>query len=150
MKNVQQGRYTLKNPKKYKGDPNNVIFRSSWEKRFMIFCDTHPSVIQWASEEIAIPYYWELDGKNHRYFPDFIVLMQTTKGNVVMMVEVKPYVQTIKPERTKRKREKTFITEVETYSKNVAKWKAAEQFCKQRGWQFRLITEKDLFKDKVW
>lgn len=147
---TQQGRYVLKNPRKYEGDPTNVIFRSSWEKRFMIFLDNHDSIISWSSEEIVVPYFWELDGKMHRYYPDFIVTMKTRQGVVKMMIEVKPYSQTIAPTKTGRKKEKTFLMEVETYTKNVAKWKAAELYCKERNWLFRIITEKELFKDKAW
>lgn len=149
-KETQQGRYVLKNPCKYEGDPTNVIFRSSWERRLMIFLDNHDSIISWSSEEIVIPYFWELDGKMHRYFPDFLVTMKTKQGVVRMMIEVKPYSQTIEPKKTSRKHEKTFLLEVETYTKNAAKWKAAEAYCKERGWLFRIITEKELFKDKVW
>lgn len=116
----------------------------------MIFLDNHDSIISWSSEEIAIPYFWELDGKMHRYYPDFVVTMKTRQGIVKMMIEIKPYSQTIAPKKTGRKKEKTFLKEVETYTKNVAKWKAAEQYCKERDWMFRIITEKELFKDKVW
>jgi len=149
-KTTQQGRYVPKNPLKYQGDPSNIIFRSSWEKRFMIFLDNHDSILFWSSEEIVVPYFWELDGKMHRYFPDFLVTMKTKEGLVKMMIEVKPYNQTIAPKMTKNKREKTFLTEVETYTKNVAKWKSAEKYCEDRKWLFRLITEKELFKSKVW
>ncbi len=147
---TQRGRYVLINPKKYEGDPTNVIFRSSWEKRFMIFLDNHDSIISWSSEEIVVPYFWELDGKMHRYYPDFVVSMNTSNGVVRMMVEVKPYSQTIQPKKTKGKREQTFLMEVETYTKNEAKWKAARQYCNERGWLFRIVTEKELFKGKVW
>jgi len=149
-KETQQGRYVLKNPSKYEGDPTNVIYRSSWERRFMIFLDNHDSIISWSSEEIVVPYYWEFDMKMHRYFPDFLVTMKTNQGVVRMMIEIKPYSQTIAPVKTGRKRERTFLMEVETYTKNIAKWKAAEQYCKERGWLFRIITEKELFKGKVW
>jgi len=148
---TQKGRYFIKNPAKYEGDSGNVIFRSSWEKRFMIFLDLHDSVVSWSSEEVVVPYFWEVDGKHHRYYPDFVVTMKTTTGIVRMMIEVKPYAQTIEPKQTPRKRQKTLLLEVETYTKNLAKWRAAEKFCKGKGWLFRLITEKELFKDnKSW
>ena len=116
----------------------------------MVFFDLHDSIIQWGSEEVVVPYFWELDGRMHRYFPDFIVAMKTRNGVQKMMIEVKPYCQTIEPKKTSRKREKTFLNEVETYTKNKAKWKAAEQYCKERGWFFRIITENEIFKSKVW
>ena len=147
---THKGRYVLKNPKKYEGDPTNVIYRSSWEKRFMIFLDNHESIISWGSEEVVIPYYWEVDGKMHRYFPDFVVTMKTTSGVVRMLIEVKPYSQTIQPKKTRGKREQTYLLEVETYTKNRAKWNAAEEYCKDRGWMFRIVTEHELFKKKAW
>lgn len=150
MGHFQQGRYELRNPEKYTGDTSNVIYRSSWEKRLMVFFDTHESILKWGSEEVVVPYFWEADGKHHRYFPDFIVSMRTSKGIVKMMLEVKPYSQTLEPKKTKGKREKTFMNEVMTYTKNQAKWNAANVFCKDRGWIFRIITEKEIFKSKVW
>lgn len=150
MSHFHQGFYQLKNPSKYTGDPSNVIYRSSWERRLMIFFDTHDSILQWGSEELVVPYYWEVDGKMHRYFPDFIVKMKTRNGVVKMMLEVKPYSQTQEPKKTPRKREKTFLLEVETYTKNQAKWKAAEAFCRKNGMVFKIITEKEIFKTKVW
>lgn len=146
----QQGRYDLRNPEKYLGDGSNVIYRSSWEKRLMVFFDTHPAILKWGSEEVVIPYFWEVDGKQHRYFPDFVVLMKTKSGQAKVLIEVKPFAQTQAPKKTKGKREKTFLTEVETYTKNQAKWRAADAFCKDRGWIFRIITEREIFKQKVW
>nr|DAE80428.1 MAG TPA: head completion protein [Caudoviricetes sp.] len=151
MKNLHQGRYQLKNPEKYEGDTSNIIFRSSWEKRLMVFFDQHPSILSWGSEELVVPYFWEADQKYHRYFPDFMVTMMTPKGKVRVMIEVKPHSQTQEPKKTKGKREKTFINEVLTYTKNQAKWKAAEEYCLDRGWHFRIITEKEIFKnEKAW
>lgn len=144
-----QGRFTPKNPQKYLGDATNVIFRSSWELKLMIGLDLHTSVLAWGSEEIVIPYYWEGDGKPHRYFPDFIAVMKTPNGNVKYLIEVKPHAQTLEPKRG-NKREKTFINEVTTYSKNKAKWLAAESYCADRGWVFKIVTEKDLYKTKPW
>lgn len=149
-KETQKGRYVLRNPEKYIGNPTNVIFRSSWEKRFMIFLDNHESILSWSSEELAIPYFWDLDKKIHYYFPDFIVTMKTKQGIVKMIIEIKPYSQTVAPIKTKRKSEKTFLMEMEVYSKNIAKWKAAEKYCSERNMVFRIITEKDLFKKVVW
>jgi hypothetical protein len=147
---TQKGRYVLRNPSKYEGNVLNVIFRSSWEKRFMIFLDNHDSIISWSSEEVVVPYFWEMDQKMHRYYPDFVVTMKTNSGVIRMMVEVKPYGQTIEPKKTKNKRDSTFLLEVETYTKNIAKWKAAERYCANEGWIFRIITEKELFKGKTW
>jgi hypothetical protein len=146
-----QGKFQPKNPEKYLGDPTNIVYRSSWEKRVMIGFDNHPNIIAWGSEEIVIPYFWVGDGKYHRYFPDFVVVMETKTGRKKVLIEVKPFAQTQEPKRTKGKREKTLAEEVKVYSKNVAKWIAAEAFCKERGWYFHIMTEKDIFKNgKAW
>ena len=65
------GRYIPTKPEKYKGNPMKIIYRSLWERRLMVYCDQNDKVIEWGSEEIIIPYYSPLDGRTHRYFPDF-------------------------------------------------------------------------------
>lgn len=138
-----KGRFRPKNPQKYKGDAENVIYRSTWELRVMKYLDENPAVIWWASEEIAIPYVSPIDNKVHRYFPDFIVRMRRRDGSEkTSMLEVKPYKQTQQP--TRRRKTQVFITEMATYAVNQAKWKAADLFCLEHGWQFQLITEKEL------
>ncbi len=134
-----QGRYTPSRPRKYKGDPKNIIYRSSWEYKFMRWCDDTPSVAEWGSEEIAIPYISPTDGKRHRYFPDFYVKIANKK----YLIEVKPFRQTKEP-KTQKKITKTYIREVVTWSVNSAKWKAATEFCKDHNWKFMIITEKEL------
>ena len=139
-----QGRFKPKNPKKYLGDPTNIIYRSGWELKFMRFCDSHPNVIQWGSEEVVIPYISPIDGKVHRYFTDFIVKQLNTMGKKeTLIIEVKPKAQTRPPEKKSRVT-KRYLTEVKTWGVNQAKWKAANEFCKDRGWKFRIITEDDL------
>ena len=140
-----QGRFKPKNPKKYLGDPTNIIYRSGWELKFMRFCDSHPNVIQWGSEEVVIPYISPIDGKVHRYFTDFIVKQLNTMGKKeTLIIEVKPKAQTRPPEKKSRVT-KRYLTEVKTWGVNQAKWKAANEFCKDRGWKFRIVTEDDLF-----
>lgn len=146
-----QGRYIPKNPGKYEGDPTNVIFRSAWEKKLMIFLDSHPSIIRWNSEETIVPYFWEGDGKMHRYFVDFRIKVMKPDGSLqTILIEVKPKAQTIAPKKTKGKREKTFINEVLTFTKNQAKWKAATEYCLDRGWVFLILTEDQLYKKTAW
>jgi hypothetical protein len=138
-----KGRFTPKNPQKYKGDPSNVVYRSSWELRMMKYLDDHPSVIWWASEELPIPYYSPVDKRVHRYFPDFIVKMKSRDGKErTVIIEVKPEKQTKPP--TQKRKTKRFLEEAVTYAINEAKWKAADLFCKEHGWQFKIITEKEL------
>lgn len=142
------GRYEVKNPEKYAGDPTRVFFRSSLELRFMIFLDSHDSILSWSSEEIIIPYYWEEDKKVHRYFPDFYVKMRNKNDEISeSLIEIKPSKQ-LKPPPKKTKINKVYLSEVLNYSKNQAKWSAAEEYCKKRGWDFKIITEKDLFLGK--
>ena len=138
------GRFIPKNPKKYVGDANNIIYRSSWECKVMSWLDQNDSIISWASEECIVPYVSPVDGRKHRYFPDFIVKVKTKLGTFkTMMLEVKPKKQTIQPEPRKRVT-KQYITEVTTYAVNQAKWKAATEYCLDRGWEFKLITEDHL------
>jgi hypothetical protein len=138
------GTFRPKNPNKYAGDPNNIIYRSTWEARVMNWLDKNPSIITWASEEIAIPYYSPVDRKWHRYFPDFLVKVKTQDGKTrTMMLEVKPKKQTQPPEKKKRVT-KQYINEVATWGVNQAKWKSAIEFCEDRGWEFKILTEDHL------
>ena len=138
-----KGRFYPKNPKKYNGDPNNVIYRSNWELRVMKYLDNNPSVIWWASEELPIPYRSPVDNRMHRYFPDFIVKVRRKDGLVMTYIlEVKPEAQTKMP--TQKRKTKRFIQEAATYAINQEKWRAADIFCKEHGWQFKILTENDL------
>lgn len=137
------GKYRIKNIKKYKGNYRNVIYRSSWERKFMIYCDSHPSIIQWSSEEMSIPYVSPIDKKTHRYFPDFVIKKVNSKGEKqTLMIEIKPSSQTSKPKMGNKK--SRFIKENITWQINNAKWKAAENFCQKYGWKFKILTEKEL------
>lgn len=138
-----KGRFRPKNPQKYKGDPNNIIYRSTWEIKVMNYLDENPNVIWWGSEELPIPYISPVDKKRHRYFPDFIAKMRKADGTVMTyVIEVKPEKQTQPP--TQKRKTKTFLQEAITYEVNKAKWYAAEEFCKDHGWQFQILTERHL------
>jgi len=137
-----KGWFKPKNPKKYNGDANNIVYRSSWELRVMKYLDENPRVIWWASEELYIPYVSPVDNRVHRYFPDFIAKVKQEDKETTLVLEVKPFKQTQQP--TQVRRTKRFIQETVTYAVNQQKWKAAEMFCKEHGWQFKLITEKEL------
>ena len=138
-----KGRFKPKNPQKYKGDPNNIIYRSTWEIKVMNYLDENPNVIWWGSEELPIPYLNPVDKKKHRYFPDFIAKMRKADGTVMTyVIEVKPEKQTQPP--TQKRKTKTFLQEAITYEINKAKWYAAEEFCKDHGWQFLILTERHL------
>lgn len=139
-----QGVYTPKNPTKYEGDVANIVYRSSWELKFFNWCDSSPRVVKWSSEEIVVPYICPTDGKAHRYFVDAKVQIKGLDGKIrTYLVEVKPEKETRPPAQRKRKT-KAYMTEVLTWGKNQAKWEAANEFARRRGWRFKLITEKEL------
>lgn len=145
--------YRPQNIKKYVGNPPYCICRSSWELIFCRWADNNPAIVEWASEPLAIPYVdkTQVDfrgmPKKRRYFPDFIVKVLNREGKVdTWLVEVKPSKETKPPRPGKTKSQKTKVYESKTWATNQAKWKAAEEFCRRRGWYFRILTEKDLIK----
>ena len=133
-----KGRFKPQNSKKYKGDPSNIIYRSTWELRVMKYLDTQPKVEWWASEEMFVRYRSPIDEKIHRYYPDFVV---KTKEKTFML-EVKPFHQAQKPKQ--KRKTKKFLQEAATYAVNQQKWRAADIFCQEHGWLFKIVTEKDL------
>lgn len=139
-----KGLFTPQNPQKYMGDPTNIIYRSSWECRVMDWLDKNKDVVAWASEEIQIPYVSPVDSRWHRYFPDFLVRIKTKDGKLrTMILEIKPAKQARPPE-VKKRVTKQYINEVATWGVNQAKWKAAQEYCLDRGWEFRVLTEDHL------
>lgn len=139
-----KGRFSPKQPQKYKGDPTNIIYRSLWERKLMVYLDENPNVLEWNSEEIIIPYKSPLDGRYHRYFPDFWAKVRAKDGSLkTMVLEVKPKAQTKEPKKKKRVT-KQYIEEVATWGKNQAKWQAATEYCLDRGWDFKILTEDEL------
>jgi hypothetical protein len=143
-----KGKYKVKNPEKYKGDPTNIIYRSLWERKHMKYLDGNSNILEWSSEEIYIWYKSPIDNKAHRYFPDFYVKERYQDGNVKeYLVEIKPYKQTMAPPKPKRQT-KGYIYEAYEYAKNQSKWEAAREYCKDRGWTFRILTENELYGNK--
>lgn len=148
-----KGKYTPTHPVKYRGDSGNIIYRSLLERRFMVYCDTNSAIRWWASEELAIPYVSPIDGKWHRYFVDFVVgLVDTTNTEKTVMVEIKPYKQCVAPkirvfEGTVDRRKKDYrdyARAVRDWGINSAKWNAAQKYCAERNWEFKILTDKDL------
>ena len=130
--------------KKYKGDPTNIIYRSLWEKKFMVYCDKNTNVLEWGSEEIALPYRSPVDNKIHRYFPDFYIKVKESTGTIKKyIIEIKPNKQTKPPAKPKRQT-KGYIREAYEYARNQAKWKMAKEYCADRQWEFKVVTEKEL------
>ena len=139
-----KGKYKPSYPQKYKGDPTNIIYRSLWERKFCVYCDLNESIIEWSSEEKAIAYRSPIDGKIHRYFPDFLIKVKESNGSIKKyMIEIKPKKQTVPPPKPKRQT-KQYISEVYEYAKNQAKWEAAKEWCEDRGYEFKIITETEL------
>lgn len=139
-----KGRFRPTNPRKYKGDITNIVYRSLWELRFMKWCDTNPSVEEWGSEIVVVPYISPVDRKIHRYFVDFYIKIRDKNGMILKyLVEIKPEKFT-KPPEIPKKKTKAFIDEVFQYGVNDAKWKAAFEYCQDRNMKFIILTEKDL------
>ena len=140
-----RGFFKPQNPTKYIGNPIKIMYRSLWERKFMKFCDSSGNVIRWGSEEVVVPYMNPLDRKQHRYYVDFIVEMKTAEGIKTLLIEIKPKKQCVEPKR-KKKITRGYIFEVQTWIKNTAKWAAASEVSKTRGWEFKILTEDDLFR----
>lgn len=140
-----KGVFRARNPNKYKGDPTNIVYRSRWELMVMQKLDAHPDVLEWSSEEIIVRYRSPIDGRVHRYFPDFWVKKKDREGKIQHdMIEVKPFKQTQPPSVMEGRPTKRYLNEVMTWGVNSAKWKAAREYCADRGWNFVIITEKEL------
>lgn len=137
---AHKGKYRVQNLEKYRGDPTNVIYRSLWETKAMRRFDMDPNVVEWSSESIVIPYHDKSTGRLRRYFPDFYFKRRDGR---CFLVEVKPLRETTPPTRN-GKTEKRFLTECLTYVRNQSKWDAARRWCERRGWDFIVITEREL------
>ena len=133
------GKYIVKHRSKYKGDVDNVVYRSMWERHCFAWCDANPNIRNWSSEEVVIPYFWDIDKRMHRYFMDLKI---TYKDGRTILVEIKPEKETVPPKKPDKS--KRYISEAMTYVKNMNKWEAAEEYAKDRGWTFQIWTEKTL------
>lgn len=139
-----QGRFTPRNPEKYIGNPSNIIYRSSWELKFMQWCDRTPAVLRYGSEEFSIPYWNPVKEKVCRYYPDFLIEVMENDGKKhKYLIEVKPKKSTLPP-KPRSRTTKSYLTEVKTYAVNQSKWKAAREFCKDNLIEFKIITEEEL------
>ena len=137
--------YKPSNPSNYQDNANNIICRSSWERKFCYYCDHNPDIISWSSEEFCVNYISPVDNRVHRYFPDYLIKVKEPSGNIkTYVIEVKPKKQTVAPKKKSRVT-KTYLNECKTYAVNQAKWRAAEEWCKDRLIEFKIITEEDLF-----
>lgn len=140
-----KSKYKPSHPKKYKGNPNNIICRSSWERKFCTWCDLNENILEWGSEEFSIKYFDPVKNKVRRYYPDFIIKVAEKTGKVkTYVIEIKPKKQTMPPNPNPKKKTKSWLNEVYTWETNNAKWKAADEFCKDHLLEFKIITEDEL------
>jgi hypothetical protein len=121
-----------------------IVFRSGLELNFFRWCDRNSKVLQWGSESVVIPYLSPKDGKVHRYFVDGVLVLETEKGPKKFLVEVKPDKQTRPPSQVNRKSRKNVLYEQIQWAVNSSKWESAKNWCKKNGFEFVLLTEKDL------
>ena len=141
MAKYAQGKYQVKNPEKYMGKrlPN---YRSSWEFTFMSFCDNNPAVLNWASEGVKIPYFNPVSGRQTIYVPDFLVVyVDANQRKHTELVEIKPSTETTM-ESARSYRDKLMV------AMNMAKWAAADSWCRANNMRFRVVTEYDIFKNQ--
>jgi hypothetical protein len=144
-KNYKQGKFKPKNPQKYDGNPTEIYFRSSYELKMFQYCDLTESVISYQSEEFCIPYRSPIDGRIHRYFPDIKLKYKDKDGTIRnLVVEVKPAKDLKMPETNPKRRTKSWAYSVKMWAINQAKWEACREYCKDRGWEFKIFTEKEL------
>ena len=139
-----KGKYKPSYPKKYRGDHTNIVYRSLWERKFMVYCDKNENILEWGSEEVVVPYHSPIDNRYHRYFPDFYIKVRESNGKIKkMIIEIKPFKQCVEP-KVQKKKTKGYIYEVMEYAKNQAKWEAAKEWCLDRGYEFKVLTENEL------
>lgn len=139
MANFKQGYYIPKHPEKYRGDVTKIRYMSSWEQRFNVFLDNNANILEWASEEIVIPYIKPTDGRVHKYYPDYYIMYKNKSGDIIReIIEIKPKNQVVL-------RKKANVYEQIQFAVNDAKWAAAKAFCDHHGLIFRIISEDKLF-----
>ena len=139
-----KGKYRPTHPSKYRGNPTNIIYRSLWELKLMKYCDSNKNILEWGSEEVIVPYRSPIDNRYHRYFPDFYIKVRESTGTIKrMIIEIKPQKQCIEP-KVQKKKTRSYVYQVCEYAKNQAKWEAAKEFCEDRQWEFKVLTENEL------
>ena len=139
-----QGYFNPKNPGKYIG-PSPIIYRSSWEHKFMIWCDNNDKVLKWSSEPVEIKYWYRKTNKAHTYYPDFYFKQLQQDGSAKeYLVEIKPKAQIQPPQMPKKNSQKALKSYkflAEQYVKNMDKYNAAKEYASNRGWNFIILTE---------
>lgn len=148
LKGKNLSNYSPINIKKYKGKIP-IIVRSSWERMFCQWADMNDNIIEWSSESITIKYFDPTQNKIRRYYPDFLIKIKDKNNKIKKwLIEVKPYHETLPPKITRKKSKKTIIHQENTYIRNKAKWEAANKYCNKMNWQFKVLTENQLFNKR--
>ena len=142
MKKSYKGPFSPTHPEKYKGNVDNIVYRSSWERDVMVYLDNSSTVEKWNSEECFRKYFYDVDKKWHRYYIDFWV--KWSSGQVTL-IEVKPKKQVLPP-KSKNPRSKQGLNEAFTYIKNRNKWEAAQKIAADNNYKFSIWTEEELEK----
>ena len=140
--NYKQGFFYPRNLDKFVGKENKAIYRSGLELEYFRILDKNPNVLKWGSEEVVVPYFFE--NKWHKYYVDLFVVFKFCESVKKYFIELKPYSQTVEPKVSKRKKQMSMLYEAKQWAKNQAKWKAATDYAKKNGWEFHILTEKDL------
>ena len=139
-----KGKYQPSYPRKYKGNPTNIVYRSLWERKFMVYCDNNQRILEWGSEEMYVWYRSPIDNKPHRYYPDFFMKVRQSNGTYKkFLIEIKPKAQTRKPKKPLRIT-KTYRNALLTYERNRRKWSTAYAWCHKRNMKFVILTEDTL------
>lgn len=140
------GRFIPKFPAKYRGNIHNIVYRSLWELKFMNYCDNHPDVLEWSSEEVVIAYYDPVTKKRRRYYPDFKIKRKIREGTTeIAIIEIKPKAQTSRPIIKENARNSEYnVLQHYNWLINQAKWRAARTYCEKKRYQFIILTEDNL------
>lgn len=144
---TRQGYYEVINKEKYVGNPM-IIYRSSWELKFCKQCDRESKVIKWSSEPIKIPFYHPTVMRTRNYIPDFYMEILHVDGSIRRcIIEIKPNEQRTRPKPPSGKKIKkaqidAYNHKLKTYLINRAKFESAYAYCKNLGWDFRILDER--------
>ena len=137
--NYAKGKFNMKNPDKYVGK-KQPTYRSSWELTFMDFCDNNPGIKKWSSETIAVPYFNPLKNRKAMYVPDFFIMYEDAQGTMhAEVIEIKP------TKETSLKAAGKSVYNQAMAVMNQCKWQAADKWCQDQGFKFRILTENDIF-----
>jgi hypothetical protein len=149
-----QGIFPIKNSSKYMGNEEKCFYRSSYELKFMVYCDNSPNIVKWGAEMIAVPYF-DWDGKEHKYYIDFIV--EDIKGEK-WLIEVKPLAESLlvlnnevppPPKKESSKALENYEYTLKQWALNRHKWAQARQYAEDRGYKFKIVTEETLNKTDI-